>query len=288
MSNAAEVSCVWPARAVLGEGPCWDRRDNALMWVDIKGERLHALDLANGAQASWTPPARIFSLDVPPPAWTAPAGAARWFIGCTASGFCWIGVSDDGIVEHPIAHPEPGAKENRFNDGKAGPDGRYWAGTMDDGETRPLGALYAFSPDGSYARIDAGYVVSNGPAFSPDGRTLYHTDSAQRVIYAFDLDADGAVSGRRTFCQFSDQDGYPDGMTTDRAGNLWVAMWDGARLQKLSPAGERMGHIAIPAKRPTSCAFANDEQSLLYVTSAAIGAPPEDTLAGGLFRVDLR
>lgn len=286
MSINAAVECVWDARAVLGESPCWDARSNAVYWVDIKGQRLHAYDPGAGARRTWTPPHRIFSLDVPPASWDAPSDDAQWFAGCTAVGFSWIGVRGDDVITHALSHPEPNHPRNRFNDGKHGPDGRYWAGTMDDGESEGTGALYAFNATGASACIDTGYIVSNGPAFSPDGATLYHTDSARRTIYAFDLGRDGAASNKRVFIQFTDADGYPDGMTTDRAGNLWVAMWEGSRLQKLSPAAERLGHVLIPVMRPTSCVFAN--QTTLFVTSAAIDAPDTDHLAGGLFRVDLR
>ncbi|MEZ5996621.1 MAG: SMP-30/gluconolactonase/LRE family protein [Hyphomonadaceae bacterium] len=288
MSITADVSCVWKVGAILGESPCWDRRQDALVWVDIKGHRLHAFGIEDRRTRTWAPPTRICSLGVPPSSWTPPPVDAHWFLGCTENGFGWIGAAAGEVIEHPLAHPEPDKPGNRFNDGKMGPDGRYWAGTMDDAEINATGSLYAFQETGAFERIDTGYVVSNGPAFSPDRRTLYHTDSARRVIYAFDLSAAGAVTNRRIFVEFSDRDGYPDGMTTDRAGNLWVAMWDGARIEKLSPGGERLGHISMPVTRPTSCAFANAEESVLYVTSAAIGAQADDALAGGLFRVDLR
>lgn len=281
----ATVECVWDAKAVLGEGPCWDARHNALMWVDIKGQRLHAFDPLTGARRTWAPAHRIFSLDVPPATWTPPASGAQWFVGCSALGFSWIGIDGENVIIRALSHPEPNHPRNRFNDGKVGPDGRYWAGTMDDGESEPTGALYAFGPTGESRRVDENYIVSNGPTFSPDGGTLYHTDSARRTIYAFDLGRDGA-SNKRVFVRFEDADGYPDGMTTDGDGNLWVAMWEGARLQKLSPGAERLGYVPIPATRPTSCVFA--DQSTLFVTSASIGAPATDRLAGGLFRVDLR
>lgn len=288
MEIAADVECVWPARAVLGEGPCWDARSGAVYWVDIKGARLHAFDIATGAKRTWAPPHRIFSLGTPPPQWNPPAQAAHWFVGCAEPGFGWIGVAGDEILFQTLSHPEPGQTHNRFNDGKTGPDGRYWAGTMHDAESEPTGSLYAFAQDGAAARIDSGYVVSNGPAFSPDARTLYHTDSARRIIYAFDLDAAGQAARRRALIEFGEDDGYPDGMTCDRAGDLWVAMWDGGRIEKLSPEGRRLGALPIPARRPTSCVFVNDACTDLFVTSAAIGAPADDALAGALFRARLR
>jgi xylono-1,5-lactonase len=285
MSIAANVSCVWPARAMLGESPCWDPRSGCVFWVDIKGARLHAFDTANGARRTWTPQHRIFSLDTPPASWRSPSGGlGAWFVGCSEIGFAWINIDGEAVMLHPIANPEPGRRENRFNDGKMGPDGRYWAGTMHDLEAEPSGSLYAFSASGETSVIDIGYIVSNGPAFSPDGRTLYHTDSARRTIFRFDLSTEGRASNRSVLMQFDEDEGYPDGMTTDHDGNLWVAMWDGARLQKLSPTGEQLGHLPMPAARPTSCTFADD---VLFATSAALGASTSDALAGGLFRIRL-
>jgi sugar lactone lactonase YvrE len=277
---------VWRAKAILGEGPCWDARSDEVFWVDIKGERLHAYGVREKRQRTWAPPHRIFSLDAPPSSWAPPAAKAQWFVGCTAAGFGWIGVAGDDILIEALSHPEPDQPHNRFNDGKFGPDGRYWAGTMDDNESEASGSFYAFDMRGQSERVDSGYIVSNGPAFSPDGRTIYHTDSARRTVYAFDLAADGRLANRRAFIQFGEADGYPDGMTTDSAGNLWIAMWDGARLQQVSPAGERLGQVAMPTARPTSCVFVNERT--LFVTSASIGRPETDTLAGGLFRVALR
>ena len=286
MSLSTTAECVWPARALLGECPCWDRRSSRLFWVDIKSAELHALQLADRARQSWQLPDRICSLDVPPPGWDSPeALRGESFVGCGDSGFAWIGVEDDAVEILPIVHPERGEPDNRFNDGKVGPDGRYWAGTMHDREELATGSLYAFRADGGHTVLDSGYRVTNGPAFSPDGSVVYHADSARREIYAFDLGADGALANKRTFARFAAGEGSPDGMTTDRRGNLWIAMWDGARVQELSPEGTRLGAIPIPTRRPTSCKFVGPDCAEMFVTSARVGLSDEDPLAGGLFRV---
>ena len=145
------------------------------------------------------------------------------------------------------------------------------------------GSLYAFSADGTYAVLDTGYRVANGPAFSPDGSVVYHTDSARREIYAFDLARDGALENKRAFVRFAEGEGRPDGMTTDRTGNLWVAMWDGARVEKLSPEGTRLATVPIPTRRPTSCTFVDSDCTEMFVTSASLDASSEDSLAGGLY-----
>lgn len=202
-------------------------------------------------------------------------------------GLAWVGVAEHAVEILALGHPEVDQRDNRFNDGASGPDRRYWAGTMDDAEKRATGSLYAFTPDGEYAVLDTGYRVPNGPAFSPDGSIVYHSDSARGEVYAFDLLPDGSLGDKRVFARFEDHAGSPDGMTADTDGNLWIAMWDGARIEKVSPSGERVGSIPIPTRRPTSCTFVDEACTEMYVTSASIGLGPEDKLAGGLFHVRL-
>jgi sugar lactone lactonase YvrE len=209
------------------------------------------------------------------------------FVGCGDLGLTWVALEDDVVQIVEVVDPERDQPENRFNDGQMGPDGRYWAGTMNEPEELPTGSLYAFRHDGAHDVLDSGYTVANGPAFSPDGSVVYHTDSARREIYAFELAGDGTLHGKRVFSRFGEDEGKPDGMTTDRHGNLWVAMWDGARVERLSPDGARLEAVPMPTSRPTSCTFVDSECTELFVTSAGIGASIEDTLAGGLFRVRL-
>jgi sugar lactone lactonase YvrE len=209
------------------------------------------------------------------------------FVGCGDVGFAWIALRRDEVEIIQLVQPEQDRPDNRFNDGKMGPDGRYWAGTMHEPEQLDAGSLYAFRADGTYEVLDSGYRVANGPAFSPDGSVVYHSDSPRREVYAFDLAGGGRLENKRVFVQFAEGEGHPDGMTTDRAGNLWVAMWDGGRVEQLSPEGVRLGSVAIPTLRPTSCTFVNSDCTEMYVTSAGIGVSSDDPLAGGLFRVGL-
>jgi sugar lactone lactonase YvrE len=289
-SMSAAVECIWAARAVLGEGPVWDRRHGRVVWIDIKGARLHAIGLADGARMTWTPPVRMCSLDVPGPGWRQPPDlCGNAYVGCGDEGLCWIGLVDGGdpVDVRPIVHPERHLPANRFNDGKFGPDGCYWAGTLHNPEEEDTGSLYRFHADGRFDTVDSGYRVPNGPAFSPDGSRIYHTDSARREVYVLHLDAGGGKARRELLIRFGEADGYPDGMTVDNEGNLWIAMWDGASIQKVSPDGRRLSAVAIPARRPTSCAFVAADASELVVTSASIGLDGSDELAGGLFRVRL-
>jgi len=284
----AEVECVWPARAILGEGCCWDPRTNRVFWVDIEGARLYALSVGQGSRQMWTLPCRLGSVAVPTPHWLPPVDLGPDpLLACGDLGLMWLGLRGPDVEARPIANPEGHLPGNRFNDGKMGPDGRYWAGTMDQFEARASGSLYAFSNDGSVTRLDSGYRVTNGPAFSPDGRVVYHADSALRVVYAFDLAPRGLIENKHVLVQFAPGEGCPDGMTTDAQGNLWIAIWDGSRIEKISAQGERIGHIQMPTSRVTSCAFIDPNETVMYVTSARVGLPDTDRLAGGLLKVTL-
>ena len=282
----ATVECVWPARAILGEGPCWDTRSNHLSWVDIKGKQLHRYNPEDQSKHSWELPYRLCSVDVPPDNWlvaNSPSGFT--LVGCGDQGFGWLKLTDNDIAFHAISHPEQDQPGNRFNDGKVGPDGRYWAGTMHDHETEVTGKLYALDPTGGITVLDDGYFVPNGPAFGRNRSTAYHTDSARQVIYVFELTDDGQLLNKREFIRFSPGEGYPDGMTVDHDDNLWITFWDGARIEKIAPSGERLGQVALPVERPTSCIFADPQCRLMYVTSAGIDAAPDEILAGGLFSI---
>ena len=279
---------MWPARALLGESPTWDPRSKRLIWVDIKARALHAYGPGEDTRRSWELPQRVCSIDVPPVSWPVPGDLeGQAFLGCGDSGFGWLGVGETGIDLRPMAALPQEHPRERFNDGKVGPDDRYWAGTMDDAEEDAAGRLYAFRADGTYRELDGGYMVTNGPAFAPGGSVVYHTDSLRQEIYAFDLGQNGTLTRKRLVTRFAEGEGRPDGMTTDNEGILWVAMWDGAKVERLSPEGARLGSIEIPTRRPTSCAFAEPGRSVLFVTSARVGLGERDPYAGGLFRVEM-
>ena len=177
---------------------------------------------------------------------------------------------------------------NRLNDAHVDAAGRLWFGTMDDDEVNATGALYRFDTTGLH-RCDDGYVITNGPATSPDGRTLYHIDTLERVIYAFDLAADGSPSARRVFTRVAESDGYPDGPVVDAAGCVWVGLYSGWGVNRYSPTGELLSKLSLPVANCTKPAFGGDDLRTLYVTSAWKGLTAEQraqqSLAGGLFAV---
>ena len=261
-------------RDTLGEGTLWSARDNALYWTDIVAPALNRLSLSNGKVDRWTMPE--------PLGWVAERQSGG-FIAGLQSGFASLTL--DPLLIEPIGDPEPDLPGNRMNDGKADADGRIWCGTMDMAEEADSGAFYRLDPDGRWTRMDSGYRVPNGPAFSPCGNWLYHTDSARRSVYRFARTDGGGLADRALFIQFGEEDGYPDGMTVDAEGHLWIAHWDGARISRFSPEGKLDRAIALPARQITNICFAGAGLDRMFVSSAAVGLPESD-YDGALFEVD--
>jgi D-xylonolactonase len=277
MPNDSNVRCIADVQALLGEGPVWVAQEAALYWVDIKGRKIFRLT-GDQRVETWDTPVRIGSI--------APRAAAGLIAG-TDQGI--MAVDLDSNKFDSILNPEADLPDNRFNDGKVDRSGNFWAGTMDNREEQARGSLYRIDARLGCTKVDSGYKVTNGPAFSPDGRIMYHSDSARQITYAFDLDREGAAQNRRTFLQFREGDGYPDGMTVDAEGCLWIAFWDGWCVRRFSAAGELLQTIELPVARPTSCAFGGADLDQLYITSARIGLAEPDLAvqpnAGGLFMV---
>jgi sugar lactone lactonase YvrE len=276
-SNCA-IECIADVRANVGEGPVWAAGEQMLYWVDNKGRKVFRRDEA-GEVRTFETPFEICCL--------APMRSGG-FIAGTDKGLAAI----DPVAGRydVLENPEADIPGNRFNDGKVDPWGRFWSGTMDNAEKAATGSLYRFDADLSWIRMDSGYRVTNGPAFDHDRCRMYHTDSAAKVIYVFDLTESGELSGRRIFARFGEKDGSPDGMTVDSEGHLWVCFWDGWCIRRLSPAAEVVETIEMPVQRPTSCAFGGSDLDRLYVTSARLGIDADalgmQPCAGGLFLVD--
>jgi len=273
------IECIADVRANVGEGPIWVPREQALYWVDNKGRKVFRRDWS-GMVRTFATPFEICCL--------APRERGG-FIAGTDRGLAAIDF-EAGRYD-VVANPEADSPGNRFNDGKTDYWGRFWSGTMDNAEKAATGSLYRFDADLSWTKIDSGYRVTNGPAFDRNRGRMYHTDSAAKTIFAFDLSESGEVSDRRVFARFEDKDGSPDGMTVDSDGDLWVCFWDGWCLRRLSPGGDMVERIAMPVQRPTSCAFGGPDLDRLYVTSARLGFD-DDALsmqpcAGGLFLVEV-
>jgi sugar lactone lactonase YvrE len=182
---------------------------------------------------------------------------------------------------------EPDRPGNRLNDAAVDADGRLWFGSMDDAERDPTGRLYCLSREGLKA-MDSGYVITNGPAFSPDGRILYHTDTLERTIFAFDLAKGGEISNKRIFVRIEDGAGYPDGSVVDADGCLWTGLFGGWAARRYSPNGELLRTVRFPVSNITKLAF---DGTTVYATTAWKGldaaARKAQPLAGGLFRFEV-
>lgn len=271
------VSIVRPqGRDVLGEGPVWIARQNALFWVDIYEKRLNRWELNSAEYTSWRMPDRI--------GWLIERKDRMDFVIGLKSGFATLCL--DPFEVFPVGNPEPDRPGNRLNDAKADLTGRIWAGSKDDRDNeRPIGALYRLDPGFKWSRQDDGYLCTNGPAFSRDGKTMYHADSGRRIVFAFDINDAGDLSNKRNFIEFDPSWGYPDGMTTDVDGGIWIAHWGGARITRFHSDGTVDRSITMPATNITSVAFGGANLDRMFVTSAAFGCEGEPH-AGALFEVD--
>lgn len=259
----------------LGEGPLWSPATGRLFWVDIMGQRLNQLDPADGTVTEWAMPERI--------GWVVERQGGTGLLAGFKSGVVQLAL--DPLEWTAMVSPEADRPHNRLNDAKVDGRGQLWFGSKDDRDQEPLGALYRLDGDGTVTRMDDGYQVTNGPTFSPDGRWLYHTDSGRSQVYRFALAEDGSLGERQDFITFEPDWGYPDGMTTDAEGCLWIAHWDGGRVSRFDPDGRMMRSIPLPARNVTSCAFAGAALDRMFVTSAAIDLPGS-AADGALFEVD--
>jgi sugar lactone lactonase YvrE len=271
-----EPTCVWDLKATLGEGPIW--HGDALWFVDIKGHKVHRHDPATGEQLSFDAPEQVTFL--------APLAPNAGFIAGLKSGLHRF---HPVMGFRPLVTVEAPELNNRPNDATVDAKGRLWFGTMHDGETNKSGSLYRMDAEG-VARMDKDICITNGPCVSPDGKILYHTDTLEKTIWAYDLAEDGALSNKRAFVhiKFGD-DIYPDGSVVDSEGHLWTALWGGGGAVRISPAGEVVATIGLPAPNVTKPCFGGPDLKTLYFTTARKDLTDEALaqypLAGGLFAV---
>jgi sugar lactone lactonase YvrE len=268
-----QVEPLFDARAELGEGPFWDVRTQTLHWLDVLKKRIYA-----GSDL-------LAQLDE--------------FVGCAAprrdGGFI-LALKNSLVDLRPdsakptLLAPVSEPVHNRFNDGKCDPAGRFLAGSMDHNEVEASGALYSYNGK-TVTTLLTGIRISNGLTWSPDHKTFYYIDTPTRQVTAFDYDlATGQIAEPRAAVRIPDGMGWPDGMTSDTDGNLWIAMWGGAQVTKWDPrTGQLLEQISVPALQSSSCIFGGADLNELYITSARKGMSEADLqkypLSGGLFKV---
>jgi sugar lactone lactonase YvrE len=271
---------VLDAHAELGEGPAWDATFDRLTWVDIRAGDLHIYHPQGNTDVHISLGEAVGC--------AAPCQNGDLVIGLH-SGIATYHLLDQKIT--PLANPEPHLPGNRFNDGKCDPAGRFLAGTMDEAEKEASGSLYSYSRGGTLKTLLTGLQISNGLTWSPDHQIFYFIDTPTRQVTAFDYDlATGNIANPRAIINVPPGFGWPDGMTSDAEGMLWVAMWGGAKLTRWNPAtGHLLELIPIPALNVSACAFGGPTLTDLYITSACKGMSVEQLadfpLSGGLFRV---
>jgi sugar lactone lactonase YvrE len=255
--------------ALLGEGPTWDPAAERLLWVDILRSRVHTYAPATGRRTVMATEQHV--------------GAVKPRVdgGLVVNLRDGVGLYDsDGAFRWLRRDPVPG---RRANDAAVAPDGSLWTGTMRYDEAPAGGTLTRTTPDGTATTVLADVAVSNGTGWSPDGRRMYYIDSPTRRIDVFDLRPDDPLPvNRRPLAVVEDGAGYPDGLTVDADGCVWVALWDGAAVRRYTPEGVLDRVVELPVRRPTACAFGGSGLTDLYVTSARKGQAAPHPLSGSL------
>ncbi len=278
--QARQAELVVDARDGVGESPVWMAAESALYWVDIPGRAISRWSPDSGAVDSWQTPEM--------PGCIAPHAAGGWICALESGVQHLVLLSGGACAATPLATVRHARSGMRFNDGRCDRQGRLRAGTMllDMAAGAPCGEVWALDPSGLHA-LQQGLIVPNGMAFSPDGRTMYLSDSHPSVqqVWAFDYDIDaGRPGARRTFIDMREYPGRPDGAAVDADGCYWICGNDAGQVHRFTPDGRLDRSLAVPVKKPAMCAFGGSGLDTLFVTSIR---PPGDCadqpLAGGVF-----
>lgn len=283
MSTTMNVSLVCAAKASLGEGPVWNTATGQLYWLDILAHHLHIHHPGHSQDDE--------IIAIPPYISSVIPKQSGGIVLTLQDGFYSYDLTASKLTL--LAEVEASLTDNRFNDGKCDPRGRYLAGTMSLSNQRSKGSLYSIDSEYKVTTLLTEVSISNGLAWSADGSIMYFIDTPTRKVVAFDYDLEtGTISNRRVVIDIGDQPGSPDGMTIDAEGMLWVAHWGGWCVTRWNPLnGQLLQSIAVPASQVTSCTFGGTELDTLYITTARIGLSEEELLkqpdAGGLFSIKL-
>lgn len=273
---------LYNARATLGEGPVWEHKKQCLYWVDIEGRSLHCHDTLRGSNTSWgfdEMPGAVFPVD-----------DGRLLLAIE-KGFALFDPVTAMLV--PLNLLRNNDINIRFNDGKCGPYGNIWIGTMDKVLTANAGNLYRIDPNGDVSTVLRGTTVSNGMAWSPDHSKFYYSDTATYELWSYTYDRTTArITDKKVCFEIPENFGGADGMCIDTEGMLWIAHWGGNCVRRWDPRnGIVLQTIVVPAPHVTSCCFGGPSYNTLYITTARSGL---DTAAlkafpgsGGLFHCEL-
>lgn len=260
---SGEPRSVWNLAAELGEGPVWV--EGALWFVDIKKRQVHRFVSATGEQRSWDAPEEI--------GFVLPRRGGGFVAGLQSGLFAFD--PDSGAFDRMV-EVEPERPGNRINDGVVDPRGRLWFGTMDNRERDKCGAFYSYSAGRLEQAGPVDICITNGPAISPDGRTLYCVDTLAGTIAACEVHADGSLGATRPFVHVASKEGYPDGPTVDSEGCVWIGLYAGWEARRYSPAGQLLERVKFPVANITKIAFGGDELRTAYATTARQKLTPEE------------
>ena len=279
----SQVELFLQAKHRLGEAIIWHEAHQCLYWIDLLEPALFRHDLNTATTLSWP-----LALEGPIGAIAATDNPDLLLI-THRQGLSLLRISNLSL--EPYCNPEAGRDAIIWNDAKCDRWGRVWAGTSHFLEKEARGALWCIWDRCHFALGDAGFAISNGPAVSPDGGTLYFNDSVGRITFAYDItENDLHPRNRRALIQFSPEEGLPDGIVTDAEGCLWIAHWGGARVSRYTASGKLQTAYPVPAHNVTTMCFAGPDFTTLYITTARDGLDPnslaELPLTGSLFRLE--
>ncbi|MDN3547658.1 SMP-30/gluconolactonase/LRE family protein [Mucilaginibacter aquaedulcis] len=263
---------------MLGEGPVWDAERHAICWIDILKGEIHEFNVNNASLKTISSNQLIGSIAI---------CEDGHFLAALKNGLGTI-KRDTGEI-NIFSSPEAHLTENRFNDGKCDPAGRFWVGTMSHLEKPDAGSVYVLDIDGSVDKKITNTTISNGMAWSPDEQTFYFIDTPTSQVMAYQYDKEsGEINSPEPVITILQEDGYPDGMTIDEDGMLWIAHWNGWQISRWNPkTGEKLLKLPLPVANVTSCTFGGDDLNDLYITTARKDIPEAELLnqplAGALF-----
>ena len=283
--SGAAIECVLPFEAVGGESPVWHPGQQRLYWIDIQGKKIHRFDPETRGNESFPLPEIVTCIQL---------RSTGGLVLTLEKNFAFF--DPDANHLEKLQRVEDEIPDNRFNDGKCDPQGRFWAGTMDAKHwDKPSGNLYRMERNQTVTKMQSQVICSNGSGWSLDGKTMYYTESFRYAIFAYDFDpATGTIENRREFAKISDTDrragGFPDGMTVDAQGFVWSNQVGVGKIVRYDPEGKIERVIQLPVPRATDCTFGGKNLETLYITSARETMTPEQLqqapLSGSLFAVD--
>ena len=269
--------------AQLGEGAVWNYKTNELYWIDIEGKKLCIYNSEKKENKVIEMPCRIGTV--------VPSEETGKVVVALEDGIYTVDIATNELSV--ISDIESDIPENRFNDGKCGPNGNLWVGSMHLEQSKPNANLYRINEFGKTKKMVENVTISNGIVWTKNQKTMYYIDTPTKQIRAFDFDVTtSAISNERVAVEVDEKDGYPDGMTIDENDMLWVGMWNGNAVAQFNPkTGELLKKIQVPAHNVTSCAFGGDNLDEMYITTASVDMTKEEKekypLAGSLFKVKM-